>query len=227
MVILTVQVAVVPIETFDNNQCGDTLKTDGLVFLDITLNDVLCQDSDNNREVDIAFVLTWQQQTGSCNDPFEPSNFYPPSSSKCIAGVVNIAEIDPLPPELLPSIIVHKSVSPTVLQEPGGDVLYSLIIENNGPISIHKTADRNIILSGADVAFTITVTNTSYVPLTNIRLSDSQFGDLTTKGCILPPPLAGGDHFTCTFTETIIGNAGDLHTNVATVTADESQMLRP
>ncbi len=182
-----------PYRDLDNNQCGDTLKTDGPIYREIILNDVLCEDTDNNGEVDIAFVITWQQQKGPCDDPLDSSNFYPPTSSKCIAGIVNIGDIAPIPPEQLPSIRVQKSASPTVLKEPGGNVLYSISVENNGPVAVTVTS-----------------------------LEDDKFGPVNGAGsCSLPQYLEVDESYSCTFPQTLSGTAGTTHTNTITAGAED------
>jgi uncharacterized repeat protein (TIGR01451 family) len=107
------------------------------------------------------------------------------------------------------SISVDKSATPTSVQEPGGDV-----------------------------AFTVVVRNTSAVDAVTIEtVVDSIYGDLETKGncgTLIGRVLqsddqaAGGlDQAACTFTGAVTGSAGSTHINVVTVTGhdDDEQRL--
>jgi uncharacterized repeat protein (TIGR01451 family) len=101
------------------------------------------------------------------------------------------------------SISVDKSANPTSVQEPGGNV-----------------------------AFTVVVRNTSAVDAVTIdTVVDSIYGDLAAKGTcgaligkVLQPDdhAAGGpDQAACTFTGAVTGSAGSVHTNVVTVTGHD------
>ena len=86
-------------------------------------------------------------------------------------------------------------------------------------IAVTKTPDADTINEpGADVVYTIVVENTSAVDdVTITSVVDDQFGDISA-GCLpaLPFTLAPGETITCTVSEFIEGNAGDTHTNTAT-----------
>jgi LPXTG-site transpeptidase (sortase) family protein len=74
---------------------------------------------------------------------------------------------------------------------------------------------------GGDVTFTVEVENTSPEAVTLDSLIDTVFGDLDGQGdCVVPQTIAAGDTYSCTFTGAVSGNAGDTHTD--TVTADVS-----
>jgi uncharacterized repeat protein (TIGR01451 family) len=101
------------------------------------------------------------------------------------------------------SIALDKSANPTSVQEPGGDV-----------------------------AFTVVVRNTSAVDAVTIdTLVDNVYGDLAGKGTcgsligkVLQPDdhAAGGpDQATCTFTGAVTGSAGSTHTDVVTATGHD------
>ncbi len=92
------------------------------------------------------------------------------------------------------SILVTKSAEPGSVPETGGDVTFSIAVENTSTVD--------------DV--TITTVN------------DDQFGDVSAFcSPALPATLAPGETITCTFTETIVGNAGTSHVNVATATGTD------
>jgi uncharacterized repeat protein (TIGR01451 family) len=96
---------------------------------------------------------------------------------------------------VLPLISVSKTPSPSVLQEPGGNVTY-----------------------------TITVTNTSSIdPIKITSLVDDKFGDLTAE-CGIPDakwhlaPLASAP---CTITRSVSGSPSSPHTNTVTATGHD------
>ena len=76
---------------------------------------------------------------------------------------------------------------------------------------------------GGDITYLLSVINTSLEPVTLTSLLDDTFGDLTSKGCTLEP-IAVSATYTCAYTETISGLAGDTITNTVVVQAldDES-----
>ena len=107
-----------------------------------------------------------------------------------------------------PSITVVKTASPASLPEPGGEVVFTVVVTNTSP----------------DESVTITA------------LTDNRFGDLfgtdaaltggaTATSCNDAPqaPIAAGADFTCTITASLTGNAGDTHTNVVTATAVDDE----
>ena len=113
------------------------------------------------------------------------------------------------------------------------------IIDVASSISVEKSATPGSVQEpGGDVAFTIVVKNTSAADAVTIdTVVDSIYGDLAAKGTcgaligkILQPDnhAAGGpDEAQCTFTGPVTGSAGSTHTNVATVTGhdDDEQSL--
>jgi uncharacterized repeat protein (TIGR01451 family) len=101
------------------------------------------------------------------------------------------------------SIAVDKSANPTSIQEPGGDV-----------------------------AFTVVVRNTSAVDAVTIdTLVDNVYGNLAAKGScgsligkVLQPDdhaPGGPDQAACTFTGAVTGSAGSTHTDVVTATGHD------
>ncbi|MBN1640818.1 MAG: DUF11 domain-containing protein, partial [Anaerolineae bacterium] len=90
----------------------------------------------------------------------------------------------------VPSLIeVIKSANPTVVAEPGGNVTFTVVVNN---------------LSVVD---TVTITS----------LIDTMYGDLNGEGdCSVPQVLPVGGSYTCSFVGPVTGNAGEVHTNVVT-----------
>jgi uncharacterized repeat protein (TIGR01451 family) len=107
------------------------------------------------------------------------------------------------------SISVEKSATPGSVQEPGGDVTFTVVVKNTSAVD----------------AITIDT------------VVDSIYGNLANKGTcgtligkVLQPDdhAAGGpDEAPCTFTGPVTGTAGSTHTNVVTVTGhdDDEQPL--
>ncbi len=96
----------------------------------------------------------------------------------------------------LPEITVIKTATPTEVIEPGGDVIFSLQINN--------------------------ISNASSDPVTIKTLVDSIHGDLNDLGsCTLPQVIAVGSSYTCTFTLAVNGNSGDSETDTITASGND------
>ena len=96
--------------------------------------------------------------------------------------------------DVLPDVGIEKTAVPTSVQEPGGDV-----------------------------EFTIVVTNNSLEDATIDSLTDSDF-DLSERCSDAVNTVLGYlETYTCTFTEFIAGNVGEDHNNVATVVASDNE----
>ncbi|MFA9492044.1 MAG: sortase, partial [Anaerolineales bacterium] len=97
--------------------------------------------------------------------------------------------------DVLPTIVVTKTADPTSVSEPGGNVDY-----------------------------TVTVENTSFEDVTLTTLTDDIYGDLNGDGtCATGGTIATGVTYSCTFTGAVAGNAGDTITDIVTavVTDDD------
>ncbi|UCD25292.1 MAG: hypothetical protein JSW51_05050, partial [Gemmatimonadota bacterium] len=95
--------------------------------------------------------------------------------------------------DVLPTITVAKTASPTSVAEPGGVV-----------------------------TFTVRVNNTSAETLTLASLVDDIRGDLNGQGtCSVTQTIAVGDYYQCQFTATVSGNAGDSETDTVTAEAED------
>ncbi len=94
-------------------------------------------------------------------------------------------------------LAVSKEAAPTVLDEPGGDVTFTLVVTNLSDFS-------NITLTG---------------------LLDDIYGDLDGRGtCSLPQILPeGGGTYSCAFTQAVSGNGGDIFTDTVTATGRDDQ----
>jgi len=93
----------------------------------------------------------------------------------------------------VPAIDVTKTANPTSVPETGGDVTYTIIVENVGETDV-----------------------------TLESIIDDVFGDLDGVGtCAVPQELLEGGTYSCEFTEFVTGNAGVDHINVVTVTGTD------
>ncbi|TKB43200.1 hypothetical protein [Thalassotalea mangrovi] len=95
-------------------------------------------------------------------------------------------------------------------------------------ITVTKTPDKASVLEpGDDVTFTVEVTSTSGTyddPVTLDSLTDSDFGDLNGKGdCATGGTIFLGAPYTCSFTEFIGGDQGDVHMNTVTAMASDNE----
>lgn len=89
-------------------------------------------------------------------------------------------------------------------------------------IEVAKTANpTSVPETGGDVDFTVRVDNPNNVSVELTSLVDDKFGDLDTKGdCSVPQTISAGSYYECTFTEFLAGNTNESHTNTVTATAD-------
>ena len=110
--------------------------------------------------------------------------------------------------DVLPAIAVAKTASVTRLEEPGGDVTFTLTVRNLVPESLGIVALSDDLLGDLDDPH-------------NPRLKDNSCANSVGD------PIAAGATFECRFTALVTGQAGDRHVNTVTVsvTDDEEAML--
>ena len=90
-------------------------------------------------------------------------------------------------------------------------------------VQVIKTADPVVVDEpGGDVTFTVQVRNTSFEPVTLDELVDDVHGDLDGRGsCDTGGSIAPDATYTCSFTAEVTGNAGDFETDVVTATVSD------
>jgi uncharacterized repeat protein (TIGR01451 family) len=91
-------------------------------------------------------------------------------------------------------------------------------------ISVDKTADpTSVDEPGGPVTFTVNIDNDSAVDSVTIdSLIDDIHGDLNGQGtCSVPQTIPAGGSYTCSFTATVSGNAGDSETDTATASGTD------
>ncbi|OQA93065.1 MAG: Serine-aspartate repeat-containing protein D precursor [Microgenomates group bacterium ADurb.Bin219] len=88
-------------------------------------------------------------------------------------------------------------------------------------VNVLKTANpTSIPETGGNVEFTVKVENPSAVSINLTSLSDNKFGDLDGVGtCDVPQTIVSLGYYECKFTKYISGEAGQNHTNIVTATA--------
>jgi uncharacterized repeat protein (TIGR01451 family) len=126
---------------------------------------------------------SWRQP-GSNTECKDFHDAFPGSPSKCNCQpgfTVNITVA-------APTVEVTKTANPTSVQEPGGDVTFSVTVKNNGTQAVQ------------------TVTLTSLI--------DDVYGNLNGKGdCSVPQTISPGATYSCSFVGAVLGNAGDTQTD--------------
>jgi len=166
------------------DSCGDIDAAHNPLQPTITLRNVACVDRNGDRQLDFPNCISWRQP-GSNEVCTQPTDAFPGSPSKCKCDTGFSVPID-VPPA---TIEVTKSANKASVDEPGGAVIYT--------VSVHN--------SGVDPAN----------PFTLQSLVDDKFGNLNGKGdCSVPQTIAAGGTYSCSFTATVSGNAGQTHTNV-------------
>jgi hypothetical protein len=85
-------------------------------------------------------------------------------------------------------------------------------------ISVSKTSRVDSIPEpGGDVTFDVTIGNEGSVDVALTGLTDNRFGNLDGQGtCDLPQTVAVGAAYECSFSGSVTGDAGAVHTNVVT-----------
>ncbi len=98
-----------------------------------------------------------------------------------------------------PTFTLQKSASPSVIAEPGADVTFSVAITNDGP-----------------------------EPITLTTLVDDNYGDLDGVGtCAVPQVIPAGGMYTCSFVQFVENDAGETKIDIvsATLTDDDGNTV--
>jgi uncharacterized repeat protein (TIGR01451 family) len=112
-------------------------------------------------------------------------------------ATVGILDVDP-------DISVTKTADPTTLLEPGGSVTYTVVVANDS-------------LASSDPVTIDTLTDERPSP------GGSVF-DLNGQGsCSVPQTIQPGGSYTCMFTDTVTGNAGDSLTDKVTASGTDDE----
>lgn len=179
----------------NGDACGDVSKSDP-TYKDISLDSVLCKDDDGDGNVDISYILTWENNANqaNCQDPLDPGAFIP-NPPKCLSDLEADLPIMVEPP---PSIDVNKIAYPSTLNAPGGDVDYLISIVNTSP----AVSD----------------------PVTISAIIDIPYGDISDQtNCVLPIILAPSQKVDCLFETQVSGQAGEQVLDTVTVFGEDDE----
>ncbi len=130
----------------------------------------------------------WALDSATCDTGDEPSSLYVGAGQVVTCSFVNSLAF------VAPDISVEKTADPTQVDEPGGNVTFTLVVTNAATTGIGDATLDSLV--------------------------DDIHGDLNGQGdCTVPQPLPGGGSYTCTFTTTVSGDAGYSETDTVTATA--------
>ena len=124
----------------------------------------------------------------------------------------------------------ETNITTAIGEDSNGDTVSSsdsadvTIINSPSSLAIVKTVTpSNVPEPGGPVTFDLNITNTSAVDTVTLdTLTDTIYGNLNGKGnCSLPQTLAPGASYACSFSEVVLGNAGDSETDVVIVTGTD------
>jgi hypothetical protein len=196
----------VPGLNLDGDTCGDL--NSGTYYATFTIPNVYCESAPNSDPpyLKLPYCTSWHSNQGTYCDvppPFDDVYyFHPDTKSKCVCN-------DNFTVPVLvehPNIGVEKEADPTQLNEPGGDVTYTVTVSNPAQAAsvtiTQLTEDDN---------------NDGTVDFTYTDSSTPSLSDICTSTTI----PAGGS-VTCTFTRTVSGNAGQNIVDKACVSGTDS-----
>jgi hypothetical protein len=106
----------------------------------------------------------------------------------------------------------------------GSDDATVTITDVASAISVTKTANPTSVAEpGGNVTFTVRIDNTSAVDSVTISsLTDNVHGDLDGQGdCAVPQTIAAGGFYECSFTAAVSGNAGGSETDTASASGTD------
>lgn len=88
-------------------------------------------------------------------------------------------------------------------------------------INVTKNANPSTVAEpGGNINFTVKVDNTSSVSVQLSSLTDDVYGDLNGKGsCLIPQSIAGGGYYECSFAGNVLGDVGSTHKDTVTAVA--------
>jgi hypothetical protein len=161
---------------------------------------------------------------GTCSVPqtLEGGASYACSFSARVAGGGNYVETD------IVTASAHDDEGNSVLGSDAASVTIVDDVPSEDDLEIEvRAAPTSIAELGGDVTFEVALRNVGWEPLTLQALVDDLHGDLDGRGdCSVPQSLKGGSTYTCAFSGTVAGNAGERITDIITVTlADDERNI--
>jgi hypothetical protein len=186
-----------PVLNIDKDSCGD-LNAGTYRNITFTIPDVLCQDTNNDRTLNLPNCTSWHSNGSTVCSGF--STAAPETKSKC-----NCDDTFQVPVTVeTPGITVTKTATtgttngngdPT-LNEPAGNVTYSVSVKNDGNL----------------VAITInSLTDDLYGNITQAAPTNP---NITSTNCSLPQIIQPQGTYSCSFVAPVSGaNGGDTITD--------------
>lgn len=196
----TVTPPVKPAPDLDGDYCGDSTKAGSPLYTTVTLHDVVCRDSDDNGFLDLPNCVSWRQ-TGANEYCDAVTDLYPGAPSKCNCNEGFNIEI--VVPDA--TLLVDKTASPIEINEPGGNVTYTVTVENTG-----VDPENGVTLT--------TLIDSPYGDVTYVHGSivSTTCGDYLNTHLDSKAKTSGTSSYSCQFVAKAIGNAGDFITDVVT-----------
>jgi hypothetical protein len=185
---------------FDINTANGWGQTGGQIVT-VRVDNVLCQDSDNDGKLNLPNCTSWSQNTGVvCTTPQLAA---PGSPSKCNCDIgFNV----PIFVET-GSIQVTKDASPASRPEPGGDFVFTVGVHNTAAFT-SLTLDR---ICDDKYGLIAKVASAPACPAGSL----GPIKPGTT--CSVPQTLAPGGNYSCSFTGSVISDVATTVTNVVTM----------
>jgi hypothetical protein len=172
-----------PSLNLDNDTAGDLNA--GTYNVTFTIPGVVCQDTDNDRTLNLPNCTSWHSNQGTVSNIADAFTFKPDTKSKCVCD--DTFEV-PVTVEDA-TISVDKTASPTQINEPGGQVTFTVKVTNT------STTESIIIASIIDNPF-------------GNKGTGATSADNTCPG-LIGQSLAPQASASCYFKDDVWGNADD------------------
>jgi hypothetical protein len=193
------------VANLDGDGCGDINTANGWGqtggrVVTVRVDNVLCQDSDNDGKLNLPNCTSWSQNTGvQCTTAQQAA---PGSPSKCNCDIgFNV----PIFVET-GSIEVSKDASPASRPEPGGNFVFTVGVQNTAGFT-SLTLDR---ICDDKYGLVAKVASAPACPAGTL-------GPIVNTTCSVPQTLAPGGAYSCSFTGSVLSDSATTVTNVVTV----------
>jgi hypothetical protein len=193
------------VANLDGDVCGDINTAKGWGqpggrVVTVRVDNVLCQDSDNDGKLNLPNCTSWSQNTGVVCTTAQDAAPGSPSKCNCDIGfnVPIFVETG--------SIEVTKDAAPASRPEPGGDFVFTVGVHNTAGFT-SLTLDR---ICDDKYGLVAKVASAPACPAGTL-------GTITSTTCSLPQSLAPGGNYSCSFTGSVISEVATTVTNVVTV----------
>ena len=189
-----------PALNLDGDTSGDL--NSGTYQLTFTIPNVQCTDTNGDGFLNLPNCTSWHSNQGTFSSIEDPFTFNPDTKSKCVCD--DTFEVPVRVEEA--RLGVTKTPSSPSISEPGGEVTYTVTIENTA--QMESVEIRTIV---------------------DDRFGDKgtgQSSDDNTCPSLIGTTLAPRQTATCTFKDDVWGQAGYRHTNTVTVGAYQASTTK-